>query len=68
MCFLLMTSGLVRILKRTLQFYIICIWMSKGWGMSFVYGCPVDGGRDGLWWPALFRTLVVLYRMLARLT
>ena len=26
--------------------------MSKRWGMWFVYRCLIDGGRDGLWWPA----------------
>ena len=53
MCFLLMTSGLVRILTWTAQFYIICIQMSKWWSMWFVYRCLTDGGRDGLRWPAL---------------
>ena len=53
MCFLLMTSILVRIHAWTTQFYIICTYMSKWWGMLFVYICLTHGGRNGLRWSAL---------------
>ena len=37
---------------RELCVYTIYIWMGGWWGMPFVFRCLIDGGRDGLWWPA----------------
>ena len=34
-------------------FYMICISMSKWWGMWFTHRCHTDGGRDDLRWPSL---------------
>ena len=34
-------------------FCMICISMSKWWGMWFVYKSLADGGRGGRWWSAI---------------
>ena len=66
-CFLLMTSALVRMLTLAAQFYAIYIKMSIWWDMWFVYRCLTDGGgRSNM--ACHFWTLVVLYRMLATFT
>ena len=50
MYFLLMTSGLVKILTRIVYLYIIDNKMFNWQGMSFVFRSLTDGGRDGIWW------------------